>query len=50
MIGPLNNNEIWFKTKNILWSIFEEPNMALCGGSEGSFKFPLENSLMFKEY
>ena len=34
------------QTKNISWSTSEKLNMALCGVSQGSFKFPLKNSLM----
>ena len=39
----LNNNKIWFE--NISWLTSEKPNMALSGVCEGSFKFPLKNSL-----
>ena len=39
-----NNNQIWFKTENISLLTSEEPNMVVCGVSEGSFKFPLKIS------
>ena len=45
-IKSLNNNKLWFETKNISWLTSEKGNWGICRVNEGSFNFPLKNSFM----